>query len=155
MKKELKYLVLHCTATREGRDVSGDEIRRWHTSPVSQGGRGWKQVGYTDLVHLNGSVERLVANNEDAWVDPWEITNGAKGYNSISRHIVYAGGVAADGKTPKDTRTAAQKAALEKYVKDFHTAHPKVKIIGHNQVAAKACPSFDVSAWLREIGINQ
>lgn len=148
-------MVLHCTATPEGRDVSAAEIRRWHTSPVSAGGRGWKQVGYTDLVHLNGSVERLVANNEDAWVDPWEITNGAKGYNSISRHIVYAGGVAADGKTPKDTRTAAQKAALEKYVKDFHTAHPKVKIIGHNQVAAKACPSFDVSAWLREIGINQ
>lgn len=154
MKQELKYLVLHCTATPEGRDVSAAEIRRWHTSPVSAGGRGWKQVGYTDLVHLNGSVERLVANNEDAWVDPWEITNGAKGYNSVSRHIVYAGGVAADGKTPKDTRTAAQKAALEKYVKDFHAAHPKVKIIGHNQVAAKACPSFDVSAWLREIGIN-
>lgn len=155
MKKELKYLVIHCTATREGREVSAAEIRRWHTSPVSAGGRGWKQVGYTDLVHLNGSVERLVANNEDAWVDPWEITNGAKGYNSISRHIVYAGGVAADGKTAKDTRTTAQKAALEKYVKDFHAAHPKVKIIGHNQVAAKACPSFDVQAWLREIGINQ
>jgi len=155
MKQKLKYLVLHCTATPEGRDVSAAEIRRWHTSPVSAGGRGWKQVGYTDLVHLNGSVERLGANNEDAWVDPWEITNGAKGYNSVSRHIVYAGGCAADGKTPKDTRTAAQKAALEKYVKDFHTAHPKVKIIGHNQVAAKACPSFDVSAWLREIGINQ
>ena len=155
MKKELKYLVIHCTATREGREVSAAEIRRWHTSPVSAGGRGWKQVGYTDLVHLNGSVERLVANNEDAWVDEWEITNGAKGYNSVSRHVVYAGGVAADGKTAKDTRTTAQKAALEKYVKDFHAAHPKVKIIGHNQVAAKACPSFDVQAWLREIGINQ
>lgn len=155
MKKELKYLVIHCTATREGREVSAAEIRRWHTSPVSAGGRGWKQVGYTDLVHLNGSVERLVANNEDAWVDDWEITNGAKGYNSVSRHVVYAGGVAADGKTAKDTRTAAQKAALEKYVKDFHAAHPKVKIIGHNQVAAKACPSFDVPAWLHEIGINQ
>ena len=155
MKKELKYLVIHCTATREGREVSATEIRRWHTSPVSAGGRGWKQVGYTDLVHLNGSVERLVANNEDAWVDDWEITNGAKGYNSVSRHVVYAGGCAADGKTAKDTRTAAQKEALEKYVKDFHAAHPKVKIIGHNQIAAKACPSFDVPAWLHEIGINQ
>ena len=155
MKQELKYLIIHCTATPEGRDVSAAEIRRWHTSPVSKGGRGWKQVGYTDLVHLNGSVERLVANNEDAWVDNWEVTNGAKGYNSVSRHIVYAGGCAADGKTPKDTRTAVQKAALAQYVKDVHAAHPKVKIIGHNQVAAKACPSFDVPAWLREIGINQ
>jgi hypothetical protein len=155
MAQALKYLVIHCTATPEGRDVSSDEIRRWHTSPVSQGGRGWKQVGYTDLFHLNGSVERLVANNEDDLVDNWEITNGAKGYNSISRHIVYAGGCAADGKTAKDTRTSQQKAALEKYVKEFHAAHPKVKIIGHNEVAAKACPSFDVQAWLKSIGINQ
>ena len=154
MKRELKYLVIHCTATKEGRDVSADEIRRWHTSPVSKGGRGWKQVGYTDLIHLNGSVERLVANNEDAWVDDWEITNGANGYNSVSRHVVYAGGTI-DGKTPKDTRTPAPKAALEKYVKDFHAAHPNVKIIGHNQVAAKACPSFDVAAWLQSIGIKQ
>ncbi len=42
-------------------------------------------------------------------MDPWEVTNGAKWYNSVSRHIVYAGGVAKDGKTPKDTRTAARK----------------------------------------------
>lgn len=122
---------------------------------MSLGGRGWKQVGYTDLVHLDGSVERLVANNEDAWVDDWEITNGAQGYNSVSRHVVYAGGVAADGKTPKDTRTAQQRAALEQYVKAFHTKHPNVKIIGHREVAAKACPSFDVQAWLKEIGVKQ
>ena len=82
---KLKYLVIHCTATPEGREVSSAEIRRWHTSPASQGGRGWKQVGYTDLFHLNGGVERLVDNNEDAQVDPWEVTNGAKGYNSVSR----------------------------------------------------------------------
>lgn len=155
MRRELKYLVIHCTATPEGREVTSAEIRRWHTSPKSAGGRGWKQVGYTDLIHLDGSVERLVKNNEDAWVDDWEITNGAVGYNSVSRHIVYAGGCAKDGKTPKDTRTAAQKAALERYVKDFHRRHPKVRIIGHREVAAKACPSFDVQKWLRSIGIDQ
>lgn len=150
---KLQYLVIHCTATPEGREVSAADIRRWHTSPAPAG-RGWKQVGYTDLFHLNGRVERLVANNEDANVDPWEITNGATGYNSISRHIVYAGGCDA-GMKPKDTRTAAQKEALRKYVLDFHTRHPSVKIVGHNQLAAKACPSFDVAAWLLEIGIKQ
>lgn len=154
-RKSLKYLVLHCTATREGREVSSAEIRRWHTSPVSEGGRGWKQVGYTDLIHLDGSVERLVENNEDAWVDDWEVTNGAKGYNSVSRHVVYAGGVGADGKTPKDTRTAAQLQAMADYVRAFHRKHPGVRIIGHNEIAAKACPSFDVQRWLKETGINQ
>lgn len=151
---KLKYLILHCTATPEGREVSSDEIRAWHTDPVSKGGRGWKQVGYTDLIHLDGEVERLTRNNEDANVDPWEITNGAKGYNSVSRHVVYAGGVAKDGK-PKDTRTEAQHKAMECYVKDFHRRFPSVRIIGHCEVAAKACPSFDVQAWLKSIGINQ
>ena len=152
---KLKYLVLHCTATPEGREVTGADIRRWHTSPASNGGRGWKQPGYTDIIHLDGTVERIVDNNEDANVDPWEITNGAKGYNSVSRHVVYAGGCARDGKTPKDTRTPAQLKAMEAYVKDFHKRFPGVRIIGHNEVAAKACPSFDVQKWLKSIGINQ
>lgn len=153
MKKELKNLVIHCTATPEGREVTADEIRVWHTAPLPKG-RGWRQVGYTDLFHLDGSVERLVKNNEDGWVDDWEITNGATGYNSVSRHIVYAGGCN-KAMSPKDTRTEQQKAALEKYVLEFHAKHPRVKIVGHNQLAAKACPSFDVSAWLKSIGINQ
>ena len=153
---KLKYLVIHCTATPEGRDVSAADIRRWHTAPVSAGGRGWKQVGYTDLIHTDGRVERLVANNEDANVDPWEITNGAAGYNSVSRHIVYAGGVDANNvQKAKDTRTPAQKEALKRYVLDFHRKHPTVKIVGHNQLAAKACPSFDVPQWLKSIDINQ
>lgn len=156
MSKPMKYLVIHCTATKAGREVSSDEIRHWHTDPVCKGGRGWKQVGYTDMIHLDGRVERLVRNNEDANVDPWEITNGAKGYNAISRHIVYVGGVDAnDVNKARDTRTPAQKEALKRYVRDFHMRFPQVKIIGHNQIASKACPSFDVPKWLKEIGINQ
>lgn len=151
---KLKYLVIHCTATPEGREVTAADIKAWHTNPTAKGGRGWKQVGYTDLFKLDGTVERLVANNEDANVDPWEITNGATGYNSISRHVVYAGGVARDGKTPKDTRTPGQLKALETYVKDFHRRFPDVKIIGHNEIAAKACPSFNVPQWLKSIGIS-
>lgn len=156
MSKPMKYLVIHCTATEAGREVSSDEIRHWHTDPVCKGGRGWKQVGYTDMIHLDGRIERLVRNNEDASVDPWEITNGAKGYNAISRHIVYVGGVDAnDVNKARDTRTPAQKEALKRYVRDFHMRFPQVKIIGHNQIASKACPSFDVPKWLKEIGINQ
>ena len=155
MGKPLQFLVIHCTATPEGREVSSDEIRRWHTGPVCEGGRGWKQVGYTDMIHLDGKVERLVDNNEDAFVDSWEITNGAKGYNGISRHIVYVGGLASDAKTPKDTRTADQLRVMKAYVASFHKRFPNVRIIGHNEIAAKACPSFDVRKWLGTIGVNQ
>lgn len=155
MKKELKYLVIHCTATPRGREVTGADIRAWHTAPVAKGGRGWRQVGYTDLFHLDGTVERLTDNNEDAFVDPWEITNGATGYNAVSRHIVYAGGgTSAKG---EDTRTEAQKRSLANYVRDFHRKHPGVKIVGHRDLPGvhKACPSFDVAAWLQSIGIEQ
>lgn len=167
-KQKLKYLVIHCTATPEGRDVSAADIRRMHTSPKPQG-RGWRQVGYTDLFRLDGTRERLVKNNEDAYVDGWEVTNGAAGFNSVSRHIVYAGGVAKDGKTLQDTRTPAQRSAMAEYVQDFHRRHPDVKIIGHRDLSpdrngngkvepkewTKACPSFEVSEWLESIGIKQ
>ncbi|MEG2599744.1 MAG: N-acetylmuramoyl-L-alanine amidase [Muribaculaceae bacterium] len=155
MKKELEYLVIHCTATPENREVKASEIRAWHTAAPPKG-RGWKQVGYTDLIHLDGKVERLVSNNEDGWVDTNEITNGAAGYNSVSRHVVYAGGLASDGKTAKDTRTVAQKASLKKYVLDFRAKNPKAKIVGHRDLpnVNKACPSFDVSSWLTLIGIK-
>lgn len=152
---ELKYLVIHCTATPEGREVTAADIRRWHTSPLSQGGRGWRQVGYTDIIHLDGKVERLVDNNEDANVDTWEVTNGAKGYNSVSRHIVYSGGMTRDMTKAKDTRTQAQRDAMRDYVIDFHRRFPGVRIVGHNELAAKECPSFNVQKWLRQIGVYQ
>lgn len=153
MSKQLKYLIIHCTATPGGREVSGDDIRRWHLSPKPEG-RGWKQVGYTDMVHLDGRVERLAANNEDAQVDSFEITNGAVGVNDVSRHIVYVGGIDRFMR-PKDTRTVAQFASLKKYVRDFVKRFPFAKVAGHNQFSSKACPSFNVTDWLRSIGINE
>ncbi|MCF0235607.1 MAG: N-acetylmuramoyl-L-alanine amidase [Bacteroidaceae bacterium] len=150
---KLKYLVIHCTATPEGREVSAADIRRWHTSPPPTG-RGWRQVGYTDLIHLDGRIERLVHNNEDANVDPWEMTNGAAGYNAVSRHIVYVGGTDARGRA-KDTRTPAQREALARYLRTFHQQHPTVRIIGHRDLnKGKACPSFEVAKFLTEIGVK-
>lgn len=149
---KLTYLVIHCTATPEGRNVSSADIRKWHTSPINQGGRGWKQVGYSDMIHLNGIVENLVPYDCDDEVDKWEITNGATGINSISRHVVYVGGTDKTGK-PKDTRTNEQKVALANYVKGMILQHPYIKVAGHNQFAQKACPSFDTVKWLKAIGV--
>lgn len=135
---KLQYLVIHCTATPEGREVSAADIRRWHTSPVPTG-RGWRQVGYTDLFHLDGSVERLVDNNEDGNVDPWEITNGAAGYNGVSRHIVYAGGCDASMR-PKDTRTEAQKEALKSMCSTFTRSIPMCVLSATTNLRRKPVP---------------
>ena len=146
----LKYLVIHCTATREGKDYSKEQILNWFRS------RGWRKPGYHEVVHLDGFLRNLVKYNDDAFVSPDEISNGARGYNSISRHISYVGGVAKDGKTPKDTRTEAQEASLRNYVQYMVQAHPNILILGHNEVSPKACPSFNVSKWLEEdLGISR
>ena len=153
MANKVKYLVIHCTATPEGSEVSSDDIRQWHTSPIEKGGRGWKQVGYRSMIHLDGVIEDLVKNNKDGFVDSWEITNGASGINSVSEHIVYVGGTDAKGKA-KDTRTVEQRLTLEIEVKEIIRRYPWIQVAGHNQFAAKACPSFDVPKWLKEIGGN-
>lgn len=117
-------------------------------------GRGWKQVGYSDLITLDGMIINLVPYDEDQFVQPREMTNGALGLNGKARHVVYAGGTDAKLIT-KDTRTEKQKVALSAYVKRFLIAHPTSKVGGHNQFAVKGCPSFNVPEWLRSIGVEE
>ena len=152
---KLTNLVIHCTATPQGKEVTKSDIIHWHTDPKEHGGRGWRRPGYSDMIYLDGSLVNIVPFNQDEQVDPWEITNGAKGINGISRHVVYVGGVDKGGKKPKDTRTEEQLSTLETYVKFMILRHPGIQVLGHNQApgANKACPSFDVSKWLESIGI--
>lgn len=137
-KRPITEIIVHCTATREGQDISVQTIREWHTAkpPI---GRGWSDIGYHWVVLLDGTVQ---AGRPEA-------LQGAhcadKGKNVGTLGVVYVGGVAKDGKTPKDTRTPAQKKALLAHVKALIERYPTItKVTGHNQYANKACPSFDV-----------
>ena len=151
MSNRIARLVIHCTATPEGREVTANDIRRMHCAAPPKG-RGWKQVGYTDMVHLDGIVERLVPNNEDAYVDGWEVTNGAKGYNGTSRHIVYVGGLKSDGKTPADTRTPAQKAEMRRLLEELHERYPHAVIAGHRDLSHdRDCPCFDAAHEYKDL----
>lgn len=150
---KLELLCIHCTATPENRPVSKKEIVHWHTV-----GYGWSRPGYADMVHLDGRIENVHPYDNDDQLTWDEMTWGARGYNNRTRHVVYVGGVAAtfqDGWKPKDTRTKAQKLSLENYIKMQLQFFPHLKFFGHNQVAAKACPSFDVPTFLRKIGIAE
>jgi N-acetylmuramoyl-L-alanine amidase len=59
--------------------------------------------------------------------------------------------VAADGKTPKDTRTAEQRASLLALLQRLRNKYPNAAILGHRNLARKACPSFDAKAEYKDI----
>jgi N-acetylmuramoyl-L-alanine amidase len=145
--KKIQYLVIHCTATPEGRKVTRQDIYDWHIK-----GRGWSRLGYSDMIHIDGRLENLTPYDDDDLIESHEMTWGVKGINAISRHVVYVGGLDKHLK-PKDTRTPAQKETLADYVRFMVKLYPWIKVAGHNRFANKACPCFDWKTWLRSIGI--
>lgn len=149
---KLKYLFIHCTASTPKASIgfTSDTLKHLHTSPVSKGGRGWRQVGYCRLVLLDGRICYFVEDDADGWVDSGEITNGAAGFNSISKHICYVGGVDEKGKS-KNTLSTVQESSLIHVIKEILLESPDVQILGHNQVANKSCPSFSVIKWLEKL----
>ena len=148
--KKLQYLVIHCTGTPEGRNDKAEDVVAWHTAqpPV---GFGWKRPGYSNIIELDGTLVNVRAYNNDGWVQADERTNGARGYNDVSRHICYIGGQDKYGKT-KDTRTAEQIDVLAKYCIATRLGHPDVEIIGHTDLnPGKDCPSFNVKEWFKKV----
>ena len=131
--RKLNEIIVHCSATPEGKNFTVDQIRRWHKA------RGWSDIGYHYVIYLDGSVhEGRSVRLKGAHV---------AGRNSGTIGICYIGGVKHDGKTPKDTRTQAQKQALITLMKKLLKEYPSInKISGHNQYASKACPCFDANA---------
>ena len=142
--RDINKIIIHCSATPEGKHFTVEDIRRWHTKPVSQGGRGWSDIGYHYVIYLDGTVH--------PGRPPEKIGAHCKGQNARSIGICYIGGITADGKkTPKDTRTPEQKSALRLLVESLKRKYPKATVHGHNEFAAKACPCFNVK---KEFSLN-
>lgn len=128
--RQIKEIILHCSATAEGRDYTVEDIDRWHKA------RGWRGIGYHYVIYRDGSVHpgRPVE----------QIGAHCTGHNADSIGICYIGGLAADNKTPKDTRTPAQIQALRELVVELKKKYPGARVHGHNEFAAKSCPCFNV-----------
>lgn len=139
--RKINKIILHCAATPEGKDFTVAQIDAWHRA------RKFNGIGYHYVIYRDGSVHPG---------RPEERTGAhCTGQNGNSIGVCYIGGCAADGKTPKDTRTSAQRKALEQLVKKLLAKYPGATVHGHNEFAAKACPSFNVKQWLAEVGIKQ
>lgn len=137
-RRTIREIIIHCSATPEGRNYTVEDIRRWHRQ------QGWSDIGYHYVIYRDGTI------HEGRHVD----IAGAHcvNHNAHSIGICYIGGVASNGKTPKDTRTLTQRAALLSLLNELRQLYPNAKIYGHrNFEPRKACPSFDARSEYRNI----
>ena len=135
--RKIDKIIIHCSATVEGVNVSTSTIKRWHVQ-----GRGWSDIGYHYIIPLDGEIEygRELARS------------GAhcKGENENSIGICYIGGLN-DKKRAKDTRTEAQKEALVNILKTLTHIYPEASIHSHFEFANKACPCFNAGEEYAEL----
>ena len=136
-RKKTTEIILHCSATPEGKNYTVEAIHKRHLA------NKWAGIGYNFYIDLNGTI----------WKGRGEEYVGAHttNHNSISIGICYCGGVASNGKTAKDTRNEKQKEALAWIVKELMAKYPSATVHGHYEFAAKACPSFDVKEWMESL----
>jgi N-acetylmuramoyl-L-alanine amidase len=135
--RKIDKIIVHCSATKEGFNYSVETIRSWHKM------RGWSDVGYHYIVHLDGSISYgRDINKSGAHV---------KGHNTGSIGVCYIGGVEADGKTPKDTRTPEQKESLLDLIKTLKRLNSNAVVYGHRDFSSKACPSYDATTEYKDV----
>lgn len=139
------YIVVHCAATPPSMDIGAAEIDRWHRQ------RGMSRIGYHFVIRRDGTLETGRPLSE--------VGAHAVGFNLVSVGICLVGGVGEKDKSgalgpPEANYTEAQLMQLADLIRDLSDRYfPKAKVLGHRDLPSaharlKACPSFDVRAWL-------
>ena len=140
--RPLDEIIVHCSATPPGwrKDQATDqkvaEIRRWHVEE-----RGFSDIGYHYLIDRDSTlVEGRPIERAGAHV---------KGRNKTTIGVCLLGGQGSSATDAfEDHFTAEQDRALRELIMELRTSFGDLKVSGHNQYAAKACPGFKVGLWL-------
>jgi hypothetical protein len=148
--RHIDTIMIHCSATYPdwmdgaGLENQKDEIEKWHVID-----REWLGIAYAELFGREGDTAMGRDLNKDG--SPWDdIGAGAKGHNAHTIHLCLIGGAGASANDAFDDHyTEMQDVALRKVIARLCTQFGTIKhIIGHNEVANKACPGFQVGPWL-------
>ena len=126
---DIKYLVLHCSASRCNQDYSVEQLRRDHKA------RGFYDIGYHFYIRKDGTMtqHRMLL----------EVGAHARPYNRCSIGICYEGG-------PCNTMTTEQETRLIDLFRNLKILFPKAKIVGHRDLPGttpKECPCLDAGSW--------
>lgn len=152
-------IIIHCSATKLSQTVDTNVIRKWHTKPKSEGGRGWSDIGYHLVIERDGEIqlgrplERIGAH--------------CKGHNKTSVGICLVGGLNEAGE-PDNNFSDVQFDYLEKLIISLRVSYPDIKSVkGHRDYSPdrnndgkitpdewfKVCPCFDVGEWMESVGL--
>ncbi len=151
--REIKFIGVHHSLSSFG---TGETIVRWHTDPVSKGGRGWRHPGYHIVIsngyrtavdlkvgnygkHIDGIMEQILS---DAL-----IANGCKGMNENSLHVCMIGNF--DEAFPTEMQVERLIKLLTGWCR-LYSLRPAA-ILGHHEMQAlmgekhrKSCPGRNV-----------
>lgn len=135
MKRDIKYIALHCTAGAQSATIV--EVERVFAV------RGWSRPGYHYVITADGKIHQLL--DED------KISNGVRGYNKVTINIAYTGGVDISKAeiSPIDNRTEAQKKAIVILLKELRKRYPNAKIQGHRDFSPDVNGNGVVDKWER------
>ena len=131
----VRFLVLHCSASRCNQDYSVEQLRRDHKA------RGFYDIGYHFYIRKDGTMtqhRKLL-----------EVGAHARPYNGCSIGICYEGGLDEQGK-PRNTMTTEQETRLIDLFRNLKILFPKAKIVGHRDLPGttpKECPCLDAGSW--------
>lgn len=139
---DIKYLVLHCSASRCNQDYRVELLRRDHKA------RGFYDIGYHFYIRKDGkkTQHRMLL----------EVGAHCIPYNRCSIGICYEGGLDEDGK-PANTLTKEQEERITDLLINLHKLFPKAKIVGHRDLpgaSPKECPCFDahtIFGWIEDL----
>lgn len=127
----IRFLVLHCSATRCNQSYTVEQLMRDHKA------RGFTTIGYHFYVRRDGTFtqhRRLL-----------EVGAHARPYNRCSIGICYEGGLDEDG-NPANTLTEPQIERLQDLFEVLHQLFPEAMIVGHRDLRGttpKECPCLD------------
>lgn len=145
-KRRIDEIIVHCSATPEGKNYTVEDIRDWHKR------QGWSDIGYHYVIHLDGTV----MEGRDVDLVGAHCMKG--GHNQHSIGVCYIGGLENKEGVPlskqksKDTRTEKQKIALLSLLVDLKKHYPKAVIVGHHDYdRSKDCPCFDAKGQYSRI----
>jgi N-acetylmuramoyl-L-alanine amidase len=128
-KKEIKFLIVHCSDTPDEENLRATDIHKMHLD------FGWEGIGYHKVICRNGDVDN---GRPEYWI-------GAHTYGKNNTSL----GVCLIG---RNKFTDIQFLSLKSLLIEWKKKYPNSTILGHRDAinTKKTCPNFNVNEWCRK-----